>query len=458
MAPVSARAENLAQALASAYRTNPQLDAERARLRGTDEDVSQAVAGFRPTVTGAADVGVRRSSTKPSSPTDGKTYPKGYRLDVVQPLFRGLRTVNTLRAAEANVRAAREVLRQTEQTILLSAVQAYVDVIRDQAIVRLRQNNVRVLSRELKASQDRFAVGEVTKTDVAQSRARRALAVSALDLARSNLRTSRANYRQVVGHAPRHLRQAMPHRRLLPKTLKQAIEIALNENPNVVRSLYLEQAARHNVDTIRGELLPTAQLEGNFTHRFAVSRLTQQSRTGSVVGRVNIPIYQGGAVHSRVRQAKQNHLAQLQVIQQSRTEARQAVVTAWSQLIAARAARNSDRTAVEANQIALDGVRQEERVGQRTILDVLDAQQELLNSQVTLATDTRNEVFASFSLLSALGRLDAQSLGVLSKVYDVEAHYEEVRRKWWGIQITHNDGRRERLNLWATHGRRHSRH
>jgi len=451
------KAETLAQALRAAYQTNPQLDAERARLRATDEDVSRAYSGYRPTITGSADVGARHSSTKPSSSTDGRTFPKGYSINATQPLFRGFRTVNAVNAAEANVRAGRETLRLTEQQVLLSAVQGYVDVIRDEAIVRLRRNNVRVLARELKASKDRFAVGEVTKTDVAQARARHALAISSLDLARSNLRTSRANFRQVVGHAPRHLRPVRPHRRLIPKTLKQAIEIGDIENPAVVRALYREQAARYNVDTIRGELLPTAQLDANFTHRYALSRFTQQTRVGTITGRVSIPFYQAGDVSARVRQAKQTHIAQLQVIQQSRTETRQAVTTAWSQLIAARAAVVSDRIAVEANRIALDGVRQEELVGQRTVLDVLDAQQELLNSGVVLATDTRNEIFASYNLLSAMGRLDIQRLNLSSRVYDVEAHYADVRRKWWGISITHADGRHEKLDLWERYGRRRSR-
>ena len=448
-------AETLAQALSAAYRTNPQLDAERARLRATDEEVPKAKSGYRPVITGSADIGYQRSNTKPNSPADGRTTPKGYSINATQSLFSGFRTVNTVRAAEANVRAGRELLRQTEQTVLLSAVQAYVDVIRDRAIVRLRQNNVRVLSRELKATKDRFAVGEVTRTDVAQARARRALAVSALDLARANLRSSRASYQQVIGHAPGRLARAMPHRRLLPKTLQQAIEIGREENPSVVRALYLEQAARHNVDTIRGELLPSARIDGNYSKRYDPSRLTKESSVGTITGRLSIPFYQGGGVFARIRQAKQTHISTLQVIQQARTEARAAVIRAWSQLVAARTAVMSDRTAVRANQIALNGVREEERVGQRTLLDVLNAQQELLNSEVILATDKRNEVFASYNLLSALGRLNVKDLSLAARVYDPEQHYSEVRRKWWGLRIAYPDGRHERMNLWDSVGRRH---
>ncbi len=451
----AARAETLAQALGSAYRTNPELDAERARLRATDEQVSQANSGYRPSLNASADVGYRDSRSKPSSAADGSSRPKGYSINATQSIFRGFRTVNTVRAAEANVRAGRQLLRQTEQKVLLSAVQVFVDVIRDKAIVRLRENNVRVLSRELKATKDRFAVGEVTRTDVAQARARRALAVSAQELARANLHSSRASYRQIVGHAPGRLRSAMPHRRLLPRSRRQATSIALQESPDLIRAQYLEQAARHNVSTIRGELLPTAQIDGSYSKRYDSSPLSKESGVGTITGRLTFPIYQSGAVYARIRQAKHIHVSTLQVVQQTRNQVRANAERAWSQLSAARAAVLSDRAAVGANQIALNGVREEERVGQRTLLDVLNAQQELLNSQVILATDQRNLVFASYNLLSSLGRLIAQELAVAKNVYEPEVHYNDVRRKWWGLRITHPDGTDERMNLWNSLGRRH---
>jgi len=252
-----AAAESLQEALAATYGYNPRLDAQRAFQRATDEDVSRAMSGYRPTVTGNADIGLERTDTRPSTLFDGVTKPRGYGVDLVQPVFRGFRTYNAVNNAEANVRAEREVLRDVERIVLLQAATAYMDVVRDQELVRLNENNVNVLSRELKASQDRFAVGEVTRTDVAQAEARRADAVSRLDAARANLRTSRGAFQQVVGHAPQNLSWPAPPDNFLPESAAEAIRIGNNEDPLVVASLYREQAAKYLVEQIRGELLPT---------------------------------------------------------------------------------------------------------------------------------------------------------------------------------------------------------
>lgn len=451
----SATAESLRDALSSAYKFNPRLDAERARLRATDEEVARANSGYRPTITGTADVAYQRTDTKPPSATDGEVHPKGYAVNLTQPIFRGFRTLNGVREAEATVRAGRETLRLVEQSVLLEAVTAYMDVVRDQAIVRLREGNVNVLSRELKATQDRFSVGEVTRTDVAQAEARRAAAVSALDLARSNLKTSRASFERVVGHPPSGLREQRPMERLLPKSLQEAVAISARESPNVVSALYREQAARHTVDRIWGELLPTVQLEANHSHRYDPNRLVDESEVTTVTGRVSVPLYEAGEVRARVRQSKHTHVSRLQEIEQNRTEVQAAVVAAWSQLVAARAQLESDQAQVRATQTALSGVREEEKVGQRTLLDVLNAEQEALNAQVALVTTQRNLVVASYSVLSTVGRLNVADLGVSEKVYDPEVHYHEVRRKWWGISITHGDGRREHHDLWQTYGQHH---
>jgi outer membrane protein len=448
-----ANAQTLREALASAYKFNPRLDAERARLRATDEEVARANSGYRPTVTGSADAGWQRVETNPRSANDGETHPKGYGVNVTQPIFRGFRTLNGVREAEATVRAGRETLRTVEQSVLLEVVTAYMDVVRDQAIVRLRENNVTVLSRELKATQDRFAVGEVTRTDVAQAEARRAASISQLDLARSNLKTSRASFERVVGHAPSNLREQKPQEKLLPRSVQDALNIGLKESPSVVAALYREQAARHNVDKTWGELLPTVQLEGNYAHRYDPSRTVDEQETTSVTGRVSVPLYPSGEVQARVRQSKHTHVSRLQEIEQNRTEAQAAIVSAWSQLVAARAQLESDQVQVNATRTALAGVREEERVGQRTLLDVLNAEQEALNAEVQLVTTQRNLVVASYNVLSSIGRLNAAQLAVTSEVYDPEVHYHEVRRKWWGISITRPDGRHERHDLWETHGK-----
>lgn len=448
-------AESLSDALASTYKSNPRIDADRARQRATDEEIARANAGYRPDINATGDVGWQRTETKPSSGTDGEVHPKGYQLKATQPIFKGFRVLNQGKVAEATIRAGRETLRVTEQAVLLEAATAYVDVVRDQAIVKLRENNVTVLSREEQATRDRFSVGEVTRTDVAQAEARRAAAVSALDLARSNLRTSRATFERVVGHPPSDLREQRPPEKLLPKTVQEAISITSREQPTVVNALYNEQAARHNVDLIWGELLPTLSVEATHTRRFDDSSAIDERETNAVTGRLTVPLYpNGGEVHARVRQAKQTHIQRMQQIEQARSEAQQATVAAWSTYIASKAQLESDRAQVRATQTALTGVREEERVGQRTLLDVLNAEQEALNAQVQLATTQRNLVVAGYTVLQTMGRLNVADIGVVESVYDPEVYYKEIRRKWWGISITRADGRRERHDLWESHGSR----
>ncbi len=441
VAPVSA--ETLTQALSAAYKFNPKLDAARASQRATDEEVPRAMSGYRPSVTGSATTAYQNTRGG-TSVTSGELNPRTYSVGVVQPLFRGFRTLNAVNGAEATVRAGREQLRLVESQVLLEAVTAFGDVVRDQTIVRIRENNVTVLTRDLKSTQDRFNVGEVTRTDVAQSQARRAAAVSALDLAKANLQTSRATFERVIGHPPSNLSLAQPSR-LVPKALNEAIEIALRESPIVVGALYREQAARFAIETIRGELLPTVQVEANYGKSFETSTATPETEQTTVTGRLTVPFYTGGEVQARLRQAKQTHVQRIQEIEQNRTEQQASVVQAWSQMVAARAQVESDQASVEASRIALAGVREEERVGQRTLLDVLNAEQELLNNEVALATDRRNLLVASYSLLSVMGRLNAQEIAVAENVYDSEQHYHEVRRKWFDVSITHSDGRREVL-------------
>ena len=316
------RAETLRQALAAAYKFNPRLDAARATQRATDEEVPRALSGYRPSVNGSADTSYEKQHHRvgrQTFDTNTESNPRGYTVGLVQPLFRGFRTVNAVNAAEATVRAGWETLRTTEAAVLLEAVTAYGDVVRDTAIVRLRENNVTVLTRDLRATQDRFNVGEVTRTDVAQAQARRAAAVAALDLASANLKTSRATFERVIGHPPSNLVEARATN-LIAKSIRENVEISARESPIVVSALYREQAARFAVDLIRGELLPTVQLEANYTKRFDPSIAIDETETTLVTGRVTVPFYTGGEVQARVRQAKHTHIQRLQEIEQARTE------------------------------------------------------------------------------------------------------------------------------------------
>jgi outer membrane protein len=444
--PAPALALTLDEALASAYEYNPRIDAERARLRATDEEVPIAKSGYRPDIGASADVGYRATDISPGPTSERK--PRGYGVSLTQPVFRGFQVTNAVSQAESLVRAGRETLRVVEQEILLEAVTAFMDVVQFQAIVRLNENNLKVLSEELKATQDRFAVGEVTRTDVAQSEARRADAVAQLDQSRADLQARRAAFERTVGLPATNLVEPSLKLSMLPNSQDEAVGIATQENPNIVSALYNEQAARFNVDRIRGALLPQIQVEADYTDRFGEQEGIRETETAQVVGRMTVPIYQqGGIVHAQVRQAKHEHLARLQDIEQARVVVKANVIAAWSQLVGARAQLESAKAAVESNTIALTGVREEERVGQRTLIEVLNAQQELLNSQVNLVTTRRNVIVAGYALQAALGRLDALSLGVTGTVYDPEAHYHDVNRQWFGISITHEDGRHERLDV-----------
>lgn len=448
-APAPVSAETLVDALAATYQYSPMLDAERARQRARDEDIARANAGYRPDINASASVGRQGNWTKtPLNTTSSVTSPRGYAVNLVQPVFTGFQVTNAVNAAEATDRAGRETLRQTEQQVLLDAVTAFGDVVRDQAIVKLNENNLKFLDAELRATQDRFNVGEVTKTDVAQAQARRALGQSNLDLARANLKSSRAVFEQVVGHPPSNLVEANPNTRLVPRSVTDAIAIGTKENPQVVQALYSEQAGRFSVDQIRGELLPQAQVEANWTDSFDPSDLIDRGSSASVVGRVNVPIYPaGGEVYARLRQAKHTHISLLQQIEQARSVTQSQVVQAWSQLQGFKAQSESDRASITANTTALEGVKEEERVGQRTLLDVLNAQQELLQSQVNLETTKRNILVAAYTLVSSIGRLSVSEVGAATEVYHPEVHYQDVRNKWWGIDITHDDGRREHIDV-----------
>jgi outer membrane protein len=433
--------ESLQEALAAAYVNNPRINAERARLRATDEELARAQSGYRPTLFGTADWTMwQKTETSPPSGGDGVTNPKVITLNARQPLYQGGRTVNTVRQADAIILASREQLRGVEQQLFIDGVTAYANVIRDQAIFRLRQNNVEVLAKELDATSERFEVGEVTKTDVAQARARHAAAISALDLAKANLRSSIADYERVTGHPPTSLEELSVRADLMPSGVEEGIQIAESEHPDVVAAAFFERAAGYAVKTIEGELLPELNLEASYTDRIDPNQFTDRQETGTVVARLTVPFYQAGEVAARVRQAKEERVGRLEDIEQARVEVRAQISSAWSQYVAALAQIESDRVQVEASRIALEGVREEEKVGQRTLLDVLDAEQEYLNAQVQLVTTERNVIVASYVVIAAMGRLTAADLSLPATQYDVEENYHEVNGKWWGTTIEREEG------------------
>lgn len=479
-----ASAETLEQALSDAYLINPVLNAERARLRATDEQVALAKSGLRPFVSGSADWAYvnqnsdqasqngsrRRRSTSPSTPStplppilealkqdvkrdviqeltdeigignqsgissDGVTHPHGYSVQLTQPIFQGFQNLNAIRQAKATVQAVRETLRSVEQTVLLDTATAYVNVVRNTAVVRLRENDVTVLSEQLKATKDRFDVGEVTRTDVAQAEARRFEALSTLSAAQANLKASRATYEQVIGHPPGNLVNPTSIRHLLPGTINEAMTLGDGENPIILSAVYQEEASLYTVQQIMGELLPDVTLEAQYEKRFDQSRVLKELETTTVMGRVNVPFYQGGGVSARVRQAKETNNQLKKQVEDARLRVHADVITNWGILQSSGPAINSAEAAVAANKIALTGVREEEKVGQRTTLDVLDAQRELLNSQIGLVTALRDRIVAEYSVYTAIGRMDAQTLGLPVPYYDPIEHYDIIKNKWFGLR------------------------
>jgi outer membrane protein len=433
-APVpAALADTLQDALMAAYSTNPQLAAERARLRATDENVPIARAGWRPTITVTGSYGYQHTRTVGPTLVPGivQTHPTSGDVTARQTIFDGLRTPYAIREAKARSRAGRATLDSVEQDVLGSVVTAYLDVLRDQAVVDLNRSNVDVLRRELQATNDRFNVGELTRTDVSQAEARLAGALSQLTQAEANLITSRATYERIVGQKPGTLAPPPPLP-LLPATEEEALEVALRENPALAAARETETASRYGVEVARADLWPNISVRGRLSHNEQTISRASQTDSKSLVAEITVPIYQGGSEWARIRQAKQTNSESLMRIAVAERQVRQDVSNAWEQLRAARAQIKSDEEQVRANEIAYDGVRQEALVGSRTTLDVLDAEQELLNARVALVTSQRNEYVAAYQVLAAIGRLSAQELGLPVKPYDPQTYYRKVNHKPFG--------------------------
>lgn len=432
-------AETLEDALVGAYGSNPDLEGQRANLRATDEGVPIAQAGWLPTIEVAASYGYQ--GTRSDFPTTGVTrsnlHPFGASLTGTQVIFDG-QTYYAVRQAKADVRAGRATLDAVEQNVLLSVVTAYMDVLRDIAVVDLRRNNVTVLRRQLDATRDRFNVGELTRTDVSQAEARLASAISALTGAEAQLTASRETYARLVGHQPGTL-QPPPPLPELPKAPEEALAVALVENPTLVSARESEVASRFAIGVAKGSLLPVVSVVGRIGHAEESSSPFDQSDEKSVVAQVTIPLYQGGAEYARVRRAKQINSQSLVNIVSAERQVRQGVANAWQQYLSAKAQVTSDKESVRANEFAYEGVRQEAQVGSRTTLDVLDAEQELLNARVSLVSSQRNSYVAGYQLLSAVGRLTAQKLGLPVKLYDPDVYYKKVRNKLIGWDVGTRD-------------------
>ncbi len=422
----------LTEALVAAYNNNPTLLAQRARLRESDEGVSQALSGWRPTVQFTGSAGFQSSST--TGFATSTLHPRELDLNVTQPVYNGGRTVAATSQAENTVRSTRAQTLATEQTVLFSVVSAYMDVVQNQAVLDLSINNEQVLRRQLEATQDQFRVGEVTRTDVAQAESRLAAATASRVQAEGTLETSRATFERVVGEPP-GLLQPPTERPVLPANRAEAANLAANNNPNVIAAQFVEAAARDNVRVVRSQLLPQISIVGDLNRSIDTSTTLHGLTTdsASVTARMTVPLYEGGQIYSQTRQA-------FETIGQRRSELddtrRQVVQTAqqdWEALQADRANIRSLIETIRAAEIALEGVRQEALVGSRTVLDILDAEQELFTDRVNLVRAQHDEVVTEFDLGQQIGRLTAVDLKLPVEIYNFDTHYKAVRDKWIGF-------------------------
>jgi outer membrane protein len=442
-----ASAQTLTEALAYAYQTNPQLLAQRALLRATDEGVPQALSNWRPTVTVTGQTGFQNTDETFFHPcpqplgADSRcnsvyrnTRPSTVDLSVTEPVYRGGRTEAATRQAIDAVNATRAQTLATETTVFQAVVQGYLDVVRDQNLVEVQRNNEQVLRKQLEATRDRFRVGEVTRTDVAQAESQLAQATATRTAAEGQLAVSQANYARAVGRQPGRL--LLPRERpALPATRDEALSLAANDNYNVIAASFAELAARDNIEVVRGQLLPQISIVGdlNRTYDQSITFKNTAATAASITARMTMPLYEGGAIYSQTRQAEQQVGQRRSQVDDARRMSVQSATQNWETLNSARASIASFATAVRAAQIALEGTQQEALVGSRTVLDVLIADQQLLTTQSQLVTAQHDAALAEFNLAAAIGRLVAPELNLGVELYDMERHYREVKDKWLGF-------------------------
>ncbi|TBW37980.1 type I secretion protein TolC [Siculibacillus lacustris] len=438
-ASLPVQAQSLSEALALAYANHPQLNAARANVRASDEGAGIAAGAGRPRISASGTMGLQRTEGIYKS---GSTFyandPASVGITLVQPIYTGGQVTAGINQAEASIRAQRESLRATEQQVLLAAATGFMDVIRDTALVGLQESNVKFLAEQVRAAKDRFGVGEGTQTDVAQAEASYQLAISQLNAARAQLNASRAEFRQAVGKEPGKLTGAMSVESLLPKSMEAAVSVAQLENPQILAGTHNVDVATQNVKYLEGALLPQLGLQGQASRQWDNPSFKRYD-TASVGLNLTVPLYQGGGEYAKIRQAKEQLGAARLQVDIARDTVRANVVAAWGMLQAANASITAYKAQVDASQLALNGVIEEQRVGQRTTLDVLNQQTSLINARSNLVNAERSRIVGSFQLVNAVGRLDADRLKLKVSSYDPNQHYDAVRDKWIGLRTP--DGR-----------------
>jgi outer membrane protein len=429
---------SLKEALATAYSTNPQIEAARANARAADEEVAKADAGWRPSLSISGSEGFQHIVTDhPPAPDDDRTLTSGT-ATLSEPLFRGGRTVAEIRRAKALVRAAQAQLANAEQVVLLDGVTAYMDVVRDTVTLEYRRSNVMVLDDQLNATTIQLNAGAVTQTDVRQTQARLAVARAGLSVAEGNLATSRAKFERVIGRPAESL-DAMPQLPNLPGTMDDAINRAVTTSPALVAAQENSRAADYAVDAAVSQLLPqvSLQLQYQYAKNSTIIGVVNQpgvtQRDASAFVQVTVPLYQGGAEYASIRQAKEQRGQLLANVADVDRQVRESTQASWGTFMSAQASIASNELAVQANEAAVMGVIQEQRAGERSILDILNAQQELLGGQISLANAQHDATIAAYQLLAATGQLRAKSLALDAPMYDPSVHYNENANKWIGL-------------------------
>jgi len=437
-AATAAHGESLPEALTKAYQTNPALNAERARQRATDENVPQALSGYRPQILATLSAGFQavRNLQPDNTIQLANLKPWTIGVTVSQTLFNGFKTANSVRVAELQVQSGREALRNVGQGVLLDAVTVYTNVLANQSLVDAQRANVAFLQETLGITQKRLNAGDVTPTDTAQAEARLSRGRADLNAAEVNLAVSQATYAQVIGNAPTLLRPAETVDRLLPRSRDDATGLAFREHPAVMAASFDFDVASTSIRVAESSLMPTITLQGS------VSRSRQSDPTlgsagtdqASVTGQLTQPIYDGGMAASQTRQAKEVAAQSRLVLDQVRNQSRTAAVGAWVANEGAKVAVAASEAEVRAATVALQGVQREAAGGQRTTVDVLNAQQDLILAKARLIGALRDRVIASYTLLSAIGRLDVKNLGLNTPDYLPEVHYHQVRDAWHGLR------------------------
>ena len=427
-------ADSIEESMAKAYATNPTLTAERAQLRVIDENLPQAEALRRPTVTGQGDVGVAYEDTNSEVLGSGSFEPRDVSVGVTQPIWTGGRADAAISQADYQVKAERANLLNVEETVLLQAATAHLDVVRDQALLELAINNVKVLQKSLDETKAQLAVGVATNTDLAQAQASLVQGIASQRQAEANLINSRAEYLQAVGEMPGTLTLPPPVANL-PTSQDTAVNLAMQNNPQVLTAKANEEAAKAGIDVASANLMPSLGVTGQLLHQ-EDQQLPTGTRTDSaqVVLTLTVPLYQAGAEYSKIRQAKENYGESRNQIDVTTRAATLSATQAWQQYQANLANISSFESQVKANTIAYQGTVEEQRVGTRTTLDVLNAQQALYTSQSSVTTSQHDAAVAAYQLKAAIGDMTAQSLNLQVQQYDPTQHYNAVRDKWIGTE------------------------